>query len=749
MTNLQQYGKKPFQTGLTLARNPVPLLLMIFSILIFMIAYFGEIEEYKNDPALTLLTAQAIIEHQTLYVDWYKDSYITDEAKLNRYYVDFNTDANIVKRNGHYYHYSIGTGILSVPFVWGANLLGKHMAVAEDEFATQNFISALLCALIFIVIYKICRTYLNQTSSLIISIISVLGSSLISILGVGLWNLNFTVLFNSLALLHLTRYESGKLKVLNPLWLGFLLVSAYICRPTAGFFITSVFVYLFVAHRLFFLRVAAVSIVAFVVFVVFSWFRDGQLLPSYYSPQKILSNLYTSSWLVGLYGNLLSPSRGLFSFTPYLILVFGIAVWQFRRLKEHRLFWLAVIWFCLHIIAVSTRRDWWGGHTYGPRFSTDLLPGLILVTVLVWQEISRLDSLRYKNVIATGYIVLGCLGIFIHSYQGLYNPYTKQWNKHPNIDNYEQRYLLSWQYPQFLASEASLRQRNLERHLNELPIYAPGDIITYTGGQIIFTTGDYVGDFAIFQDWFLPEMGWRWAKGETSRIIFRPGAIDPHKTYSMEVVAASLKAQKVGVLLNDTDLGHLTLSPFNGTAPETNTLTFSGALLEENSFNKIEFNLTGVSATEAWESRTEGMAFVSLRLYPKVDHQDGVYYFESEFYEDGFGSAEENWRWTDGVTSTVVYPLDDINIGKEYMMEISAGALGVQRVGVKVNDIEIGYLTFEGARPQTQTLTFTGHLLKAHDTNQIQLRIPDAAIPKDDSRRLGLALVSLKISPVE
>ena len=218
----------------------ISLLLIIFSILIFCIVYFAPVKDYRGDAALTVLTAQAIIEHQTLYLDWYKDAYRTDEAEKNRYYVDFDTDGKIVRRNGHYYHYSIGTGILSVPFVWVANLMGKNMVTPEDEFAVQNFISSLLSSLIFIVIYYIGRCYLNPTTSLVISIISVLGSSLISILGVALWNLNFTVLIYALVLLHLARHESGKIKAINPFWLGLLLFLAYFARPTAGFFIVAV-----------------------------------------------------------------------------------------------------------------------------------------------------------------------------------------------------------------------------------------------------------------------------------------------------------------------------------------------------------------------------------------------------------------------------------------------------------------------------------------------------------------------------
>jgi hypothetical protein len=66
-----------------------------------------------------------------------------------------------------------------------------------------------------------------------------------------------------------------------------------------------------------------------------------------------------------------------------------------------------------------------------------------------------------------------------------------------------------------------------------------------------------------------------------------------------------------------------------------------------------------------------------------------------------------------------------------------------------INGTNIGNLAFAGSNPQTQALTFRGRLLKANNINQIQLLIPGATTPEGDSRRLGLALVSLKIYPLE
>jgi hypothetical protein len=695
---------------LSLSRHYISLLLIICSVLIFGITLFAPVSYESSDPAFVLLTSQAIIEYNTVNLDAYENAIYPHYFEGNR---------RIFQRNGHYYHYSIGTGIFSVPFVWIANLIGKDMTIYEHGIATQNVISAILSALIFIIIYQICACYLDSLSSFVISTISVLGSTLISTIGGGLWNIVFAVFFELLALLHLSRYDSGKIKGINPYWLGFLLFSAFLSRPTAGFFIVAVFAYLLFKNRQLFLKVSVFSLMLLLFLATFVWFEYREMLPAYYSPRKVLSGSSASSFLVGFHGNLLSPSKGIFIFNPFLILVCGVTLRFFNNIKTNAMFWLSILWVFLHIMAISYKSIWWGGHAYGPRLLTDIIPALILVTVILWREVLLNSSLLWtKRMIATGFLTLGILGVFINSYQGLYNIYTQAWNEFPDSDVYTE-YLFSWKYPQFLASKESLRRRNLEHYRNHLNVYPLGDTITYEGQEIAFNTDAYVGDNAIFHNWYLPETNWRWSKGTSSRIVFKPGAISRHKEYIMEIVSASLKSQEISVALNGTSIGYLELSPLTGTTPEIKTLTLSGILLDENNFNEIEFVALGPSIGDDWASRYEGFAFVSLKIYPQVDEQEGIYYFDSEFFEHSFSSAEENWRWPDGIPATITYSLDELHVDLEYVMGFLSGVLDVQTVDVVVNGTNIGNLTFAGPNPQTQVLTFRGHLLKANNTNQI------------------------------
>ena len=704
-------------------------LLIISGLLIFCLTYFAPLETKNGDFTYSLLVSQAILEHHTVQLDAYKD-----KVDQNRH---FDHDYRIEKVNDHYYYlFPLAPSVVLTPAVWAANWLGQKMFIQEQEYALLKLMAALSCTLILIIIYALCRCYLAPLPSLVVALVSMLGTNLVSSLGTAFSSMNLAVLFVFLSLLLIALFDTGRIKTINPYLLGLLLFVGFWSRPTVAPFILVVFAYIFFRQRTIFLRLAITAFIPLLLFLAWSWLTYGQLLPYFYTPNRLLE---TPAFGVAFYGNALSPARGLFVFSPFFALVLVGALWFFHDLKKDDLFWLSLVWFILYYIAIARKNeDWWDGHNYGPRVLIDGMPALILLTLLLWRVISRRASLTPKVIALSSYAILSVGAIFIHSYQGLYNPSTNLWNKDPNIDRYPE-YLFDWKYPQFLASEQSLRQRKLEHQQKRLTPYALGNTITYQSKEVVFW------------EWYEPETGWRWTKGISPRIVFKlgKGVILPDKQYIMEFLGASIKSQKVGVSLNDTQIGELTLEAFTGNIPKIQTLLINGTQLQENELNNIEFYLPNGAISENEQGRTSGMAFVSLKIYPLTGDPDGVHYFESEFFQTGFSSAEKEWRWTDGAVSNIIYPIDAVDINKKYELEIISGAFGVQDVKIILNGIHIGDLTFKNFGPEPGRLTFEGNLLKANDNNKIQLLISNATVPEGDSRRLGLAFVSLKIYPPE
>jgi hypothetical protein len=192
--------------------------------LVFGLAYYSPVETVDADPAVALISSQALIEHRTLRIDPYRGrSELAYELDL---------DYRIRYTDGAYYPNSLGVPILSVPAVWLANRMGLHMLDQTAEFTTQNFLSALSCAVLFVLLFRLCCMYLGGTASLTIAVVSMLGTSLMSTGATGLWNSDYSLIFVSLALLHLVRRQHSGVSRSSILYLGALLAVGFLCRPS-------------------------------------------------------------------------------------------------------------------------------------------------------------------------------------------------------------------------------------------------------------------------------------------------------------------------------------------------------------------------------------------------------------------------------------------------------------------------------------------------------------------------------------
>ncbi len=102
-------------------------------------------------------------------------------------------------------------------------------------------------------------------------------------------------------------------------------------------------------------------------------------------------NMFAGSLLTGLAGLTVSPSRGILVFSPILVLalVGGYRVWRTRlatlSTREAQdavlLGRYATLGSVAILMAYSQYLVWWGGHGFGPRYLTDLMPLAALLFV--------------------------------------------------------------------------------------------------------------------------------------------------------------------------------------------------------------------------------------------------------------------------------------------------------------------------------------------------------------------------------
>ncbi len=421
-------------------------LLLLCCLILLVVVYRPPVRTDRGDSAMTLILAQTILREGSIKLDVYK-SELDDEGFLTPLH------DSLQEKNGHLYNYfPLGSSLLSMPIVATFNAFGIEMFGKAGRRA-QSFIAALSCVSLFLIMYLFARRYLRQSVALIVSATSILGSSLSSTLATGLWSHNFAVVFATMTLYFVVAAWEDR-KPAPASLIGILLFLAYLCRPTFLLLAPLVFLVLLTMDKRSAFRSILVSTSLGIIFICFSYYEYGQILPDYYMPRRLGNPNYWAA----IYGNLLSPARGLLIYTPILVFM-AVTHGTFRKALEGRKVLLVfALWPVVHIFAISSYPHWWAGHSYGPRLMVDILP--IAYLFLLWYMKQHLSTeARAEKAIRTTILCLVAgISIFMHLYQGLYNRATAKWNASPNIDKHPEL-LFDWKYPQFLHTDFRQEQR--------------------------------------------------------------------------------------------------------------------------------------------------------------------------------------------------------------------------------------------------------------------------------------------------
>lgn len=567
----------------------------------FILFISSPIEGYKtSDPLGTLLVSQSILEHGTVKLDNYSKDI------LDRF------EWQIFQREGHtFYSYPLGTSVFMIPFVVIANLTHMDMKRRDHEIILQGRLAALSASLAMLFIYLIARCYFSPEISLFLTLILTFGSAISSTLAVALWSMNLAVIFILWSLILLVKDCNGR-KKLNPYLLGFLLFSAFFCRPTSAIFVFSVLVYLLIKNRTVFLRSLLVLLPCLIALMLFSLEVYHAVYPGHYSFVFSSDGYVHFNWVAFL-GNLVSPNRGIFIFSPFLLFSFvGIGIF-FKKIYRNTLFWAVFMSFILHLILLSKWKMWWGGGGFGNRLLTDSYPSLVFMTLIVFQCLLAVKARVIRRGLIMLFVLLGLFSLFVHSYQGLYNIYTERWNSGLKSTDIEE-YIFSWSGPQILANSKDIKLREFD------DVYFLGDEILPESKNALFDGWHFVeeSDFGSY----------RWSAKKKARIwinMINKNLPTPDTALALELTSGTYQAQIIEVLVNGNKVG--TIKTEKGFAPIDYIFTFNTKLIKETDFDQfvrisIEFRIPGamvpakVESNMAREWRTLGISFFKLRLSP-------------------------------------------------------------------------------------------------------------------------------------
>lgn len=388
--------------------------ILLLATLFFMIGRSYQV----SDSLFTVLLGQSIVQQQSLDLKPY-----LDEPNFRAQGLPSVENIQLTRRDVGSAHerwvtnYPLMPVFLSVPLVTLTNLVYPVLHGTPPQFDLDNeirqqlLIAAFLCAIYTLLLYRLARLWLDRPMALLALATLIVGSSVTSVLSRAVWTDTWANLLIMLALHHIAHAHLQKTTLKFYYWVP-LMMLAFFCKPLYAFSILGIFAWSWRINPL----QAKILIVLGMLFVAgymgVSWMLHGvPIQPHYYT--SIFS--FTPPRAVAFFGVLVSPSRGIFVFWPWLIFMLLLlpTAWRFIRLQDRPILWLTLATVAPLTLLLGCFAYWFGGVGYGPRLMTPILPWVSLCAIIIfsgwlkhWQGLSLAVQQKKQTLPAFGLLCL-------------------------------------------------------------------------------------------------------------------------------------------------------------------------------------------------------------------------------------------------------------------------------------------------------------------------------------------------------
>ena len=358
-----------------------------------------------------------------------------------------------------YYYFPPGSSLLSIPFSAFLRPLGYPVADRDgaynrrNEVRQQAVLAALLMAALSATLFLTARLVLPTGWSTMVALGAAAGTQIWSTASRALWSDSWGITLLGAVVWMLLADATGRRR-LRPVILATLLSWTYFVRPTNAISIVGITIYVLLQHRAQFRSYALTGAIWFASFVGYAWLLYGQWLPTYFRAEPMTFEFFGQA----LAGNLISPARGVLVYVPIVAFVFYLLLRYRAYLQHGRLVALAVGIIVTHWLAISGFVHWHGGHGYGPRLMTGVVPWLALLALLGlhamlrWRDAqgSTMHRATWKMQNAVGIVLLGW-SVLVNGI-GAHSRATSRWNSLPVDVDLQPGRVWDWRHPQFLAA---------------------------------------------------------------------------------------------------------------------------------------------------------------------------------------------------------------------------------------------------------------------------------------------------------
>jgi hypothetical protein len=305
----------------------------------------------------------------------------------------------------------------------------------------EKLSASLIAALSVSLLYLLLRRRANASVALLLVAAYAFGTTTWVISSQALWQHGIAALLVIAALLLLTGQYTVWRAIATGIFLGLLAAN----RPPDVILAGALGMYglLFWGRRRWLWLMTGAALPA-AALIGYNFAAAGNLLGGYGLIGK--ARFFSHNLPEGIAGILVSPTRGLFTYSPFLLFV--LLAWRYRpATREDRALTLAMTMAVTLQIVLYAKADWRGGLSWGPRYMTDLLPFLLWMLVPVVTALRGFGRIAFHGTVAVS-IVIEVIGAFYYQphYDSPIFAADDGWKRH------DMRAVWHWRNAAFLTS---------------------------------------------------------------------------------------------------------------------------------------------------------------------------------------------------------------------------------------------------------------------------------------------------------
>ena len=306
-------------------------------------------------------------------------------------------------------NYPVLPGLLNVPAYAIAKAGGIDLVANRERLSLVT--ASLLCALSALFLFRILeRIGSRRGDALVLTLLYAFGTCVWSVASRAMFQHGPSLVLLTAAIWLLLR---DRISVAAS---GLLIALAVVNRPSNVVVVAPLV--LFVLRRRrdalpLFLLLASVPLILHVGYS--SVYLRTPFSTGYWNSIPEVAN-FRGNPFVGFVGLLISPSRGLFVFSPFLLFAIAGAAIAIRHSERWPIAPYLAAGSLLLVLLDAKWSIWWGGHTFGYRLLIEAIPGAMVLVAIAW------DRVRMRPGWMTALLACGVWSIGVQALGVRYQP---------------------------------------------------------------------------------------------------------------------------------------------------------------------------------------------------------------------------------------------------------------------------------------------------------------------------------------